>query len=114
MDKEKLKQFREEMSRLAEIAHKREGEKELNKLLENFNEWKSGTLDYNELAAIINETHHIINRNIWKAHDFDDEFIVIRAIYKKIIPIEEMSEELYGYLKEKIERLRSVLGGQDE
>ena len=103
-------QLKKEMNDLAHLSHKRESESELEKLLGKFQEWKNGKLDYDDLNGIILDTHDIIGRNIWKAHDFDDDFIVIRALYKNIITKEELSPELYESLKGKIDALKKILG----
>ncbi len=114
METEKKKRLLSELSELAKIARERENQKEIIKLKNKFLEWEKGALGYNNLPDFIRESHEIISRNIWKAHDFDDDFIVIRAVYKNIIGKEELSEELFEYLKEKIERLKNVLGNFED
>ncbi|NLP04253.1 MAG: hypothetical protein GX089_17300 [Fibrobacter sp.] len=114
MEIEKKKRLLRELRELAKIARERENQKEIIKLKNKFLEWENGALDHNNLPEIIRESHEIISRNIWKAHDFDDDFIVIRAVYKNIIGKEELSEELYEYLREKIDRLKDVLGNFED
>jgi len=103
------KDFKEEMKTLAGIAHKRESEIELNKLLSKFHLWKKGTLQYTDLNLMIHEFHDIINRNIWKTYNFDDDFIITRALFKKILKKNELSGELYSSLKDKVTTLDKIL-----
>jgi hypothetical protein len=99
-----------ELSELAKTAQKRENDGDVAILLEKFQEWKKRTLDDIDLEEIIRDTHDIIGKNRWKEYICDNEFIVIRALYKNIIRGEEVSPELYDSLNAKIDAIRKVLG----
>jgi hypothetical protein len=109
MDQTSRQKLKDELSELARIAQKRENEGDVAILLKQFQEWKKINSDDVNLEKIISATHDIINKNRWKEFVCDNEFIVIRALYKNIITQEEMSTELYDSLKIKIDAIKKVL-----
>ncbi|MBN1601781.1 MAG: hypothetical protein JW915_09240 [Chitinispirillaceae bacterium] len=100
----------DELRVLAGIAQEREKEEDVATLLKQFEEWKRKFSDDIDLENIISATHDIIDKNRWKEYIRDNEFIVIRALYKTIITEEDMSPELYSSLKPKIDAVKKVLG----
>jgi hypothetical protein len=109
MEQPNVKKLKDELHKFAQIAYEREKETEIDTLSGLYNEWKNGKLDDNGLKKIIDDTHDLIGKNIWKTMDFDDEFIVTRAIYKNIIKKEEISPELYDSLQDRINALFKLL-----
>jgi len=109
MEQSNVNKLKDELHKFAQIAYEREKEIEIDILLKLYKEWKNGKLDDNDLKKIIDDTHDLIGKSIWKTMDFDDDFIVTRAIYKNIIKKEEISLELYNSLQDKINALFNSL-----
>lgn len=110
MDRTYRKDLTEELRELAGIAQEREKKEDVATLLKQFEEWKQTISSHVDLGKVINATHDIIGKNRWKEYVCDNEFIVIRALYKNIITHNELSAELYDSLKVKLNVLKKILG----
>ncbi|MBP3039165.1 hypothetical protein J9303_06575 [Bacillaceae bacterium Marseille-Q3522] len=95
---EKSKAERKRDRKILEKYEQKLTEDELDKLYQQFNEWKAGKLGYDELTARIHQFHKK-NQKIWSMfHDGYDEFLIFEA--KKELNMfseDNLNDELYQH-----------------
>jgi hypothetical protein len=94
------KPTRKRLQKLTEIAHERELAGALQKLHEQFGEWKAQKIDAFELNDHIHQFHQKTAREIWKMYinAVNEDMLVARALKLGILTADEVSEELVEQL----------------
>ena len=99
MNKKQKKKIKE----LAHLAWQREIDKELNSLSKGFEKWKNKEIDSADLVELIHKFHNGSARQIWvKYNNSNLEEILIFAVASDILKKEEIPENIYNTIKEKI------------
>lgn len=96
--RKKSKEERKRDREIVELYHKKITEDELEPLYENFIEWKSGNLPYDELTEDIH-LFHKRNQDIWKMFNYngwDDELLIIQA-KSELNMLTEEEKEMYHF-----------------
>ncbi|WP_164667815.1 hypothetical protein [Virgibacillus doumboii] len=99
MNIKKTKAERKRDREILSLYHKYLTEKELEPLYEQFKQWKTGHLPYDELTELIHEFHKK-NQEIWKTFNYDnDEYLVFRAKQElDMFNEKDLENELYQRL----------------
>jgi hypothetical protein len=94
------KPTRKRLRQLAGIAHERELAGALQKLHEQFGEWKVQKIDAFELNDRIHQFHQKTAREIWKMYinAVNEDMLVARALKLGILTADEVGQELVEQL----------------
>lgn len=100
---------RNELRRLAGVAHDRELGGHLAVLELQFRAWHAGELDAAELAAKIHEFHQGPNRRVFLDYqNLDADVAVARALARDILREAEVPEDVLAAIAKQVEALRAL------
>jgi hypothetical protein len=95
---------KKKLRELAGIANERELDQEMEKLYQNFENWRGGKISCFELSDLIHTFHQGASREIWKKYTYSDpDSAVSRAVALGLLKKEEISKDLLDILDSKIE-----------
>ena len=98
---------KKKLRELAGIAYERELDQEMEKLYQNFENWRSKKINSFELSDLIHKFHQGASREIWKMYRYDDaDTAVSRALALGFLKKEEVSEDLLEILQPRIDVFR--------
>lgn len=100
------KQIKRQIRELAGHAYKNELKRELGKLGLHFDEWREGKISAGELTELVHQYHNGPARELWKKYNQNPftELLVASAMVRGILQKEDVSEEVWPYITETIER----------
>ena len=97
------KSQKKKLRELAGIANERELDREMEKLYQHFENWRSGKVNCFELSDLIHTFHQGASREIWKIYTYSDpDTAVSRAVASGLLKKEEISKDLLDILDSKI------------
>ena len=98
------KSQKKKLRELAGIANERELDREMEKLYQHFENWRSGKVSCFELSDLIHTFHQGASREIWKIYTYSDpDMAVSRAVALGFLKKEEIPEGLLDILDPKID-----------
>ena len=102
------RRIKRQLRELAQQAHENELERELGKLGQHFDEWREGKMSASEPTELVHQYHNGPARELWKKYNRNPltELLVASAIARGILQKEDVSEEVWPYIKETIEQSR--------
>mgnify|MGYP001814071322 CR=1 FL=1 len=97
------KSQKKKLRELAGIANKRELDREMEKLYQHFENWRSGKVSCFELSDLIHTFHQGASREIWKIYAYSDpDTAVSRPVALGLLKKEEIPKDLLDILDSKI------------
>ena len=102
------KKQRREVEELQGTAWERELDEELQKLHDEFANWKDGKVDAFDLSQSIHEFHNKAAREPWNFCAHPNPFAVPSAIARRLIAESEVSASLMEALGDDIEHFRET------
>ena len=106
---------RKVLRRIAGRAYERELAVALEQIEGAFGEWREGKIDVWEVENRIHEHHQGISRELWKRYNYlDPQETVGQAIYRGVIKLDEIPEDLQDFATEKVERIKEFLNFTDD
>ena len=94
------RRVQKELQGLAGTAYERELNVELDKLLQNFGDWKAGQTDCFELSAAIRRFHDGPNRQLFVHYNtISPSISVVHALDNGILRRDEIQDEVWEYIK---------------
>jgi hypothetical protein len=101
------KHIKKKLHELKCEAHERELARELTALAAKFDEWKAGHISAGELDHLIHQHHNGPSRELFKFYNYGDyDFPVARAIAQGILAEDEISEDVWSHIEDKVKFLR--------